>query len=126
MASATSNLTKLRVVHVDDNIYDLQHVKQVLEKNDTSAVPCQFVVESVRTLEGFLEAVESHSPDICLVDIHLAEDEKKAEGISLVSKVKKLAPNAVIMMRSNAEGLNTLKKPALRIGTNTGTPSSRY
>jgi DNA-binding NtrC family response regulator len=97
-------MEKLRVLHVDDNIYDLQHVKKALE---STPLENEFFVESVSDVQGFLAALQAQKPDIILLDIHL-DKKTGGEGIELAKVASEKSPESIVIMRSTADDAKTI------------------
>ena len=95
----------LRVLHFDDDLYDLELFADAL-KQSNDVYP--FTLCSVSKLDRFREEIgEARTPDIVVLDIHLKDNTEKT-GIELVSDIKRELPRAIIIMRSIADDVATL------------------
>lgn len=93
----------LKVVHLDDDPFELERVKSALEKH---ALSCKFSVESFSTSETFRKRLaQKPLPDVVILDIHIDADEA---GIKLAEFTRTAAPRTVILMCSTADDIATI------------------
>jgi DNA-binding NtrC family response regulator len=95
----------LRVLHVDDDPFELDRVKLALEKHPTS---CTFHVESLSQADAFLKRLASRqlAPDVVILDIHLGNE--TLNGVQLATETRKAWPTSVILMCSTADDVGTI------------------
>ena len=104
MAGKSSEKPTLRVVHLDDDPFELERVQSSLEKN---ALDCRFHVEPVATVTAYKKRLEvSPRPDVVILDIHVGDDD--TSGINLADLTRKLSPKTVILMCSTADDISTI------------------
>jgi DNA-binding NtrC family response regulator len=104
-------MTRLRILHLDDNPFELDRVKVALEKNP---VETNFLVESVLDAESFRKRLlHSADFDVALLDVHL--DEGYEVGIELAAYTRTLYPNLVTIMFSELEDVSSITQ-CLRTG----------
>ncbi|MBI4404810.1 MAG: sigma-54-dependent Fis family transcriptional regulator [Deltaproteobacteria bacterium] len=102
-SSAPSDKT-LRIVHLDDDPFELERVAQAFEK---PIMGTSFGVESVGSVVEYKRRLESQpAPDIAILDIHL--DDSTREGISLVRETKEAFPEITILMCSGMDDVSTI------------------
>ena len=92
----------LKVLHLDDDPFELERVKNALE---TNALDCTFTVESVNNVIDYRQKL-SHYPDIVILDIHV--NDPQFTGITLTRDTRESAPDTVILMCSTADDLRTI------------------
>jgi DNA-binding NtrC family response regulator len=95
----------LKVLHLDDDPFELERVQNALEKN---GIDCHFQVTSVSTTEKFITSLNSFKPEVAILDIHL--DSSATTGVELVNKVRTLSPKTVILMCSSADDVKTIAR----------------
>ena len=94
---------RLKVVHLDDDPFELERVKAALEKH---AMACSFDVESYSTSEEYRRRINHKPvPDVVILDIHIDSDEA---GIRLAEFTRKSTPSTVILMCSTADDVSTI------------------
>lgn len=94
---------RLKVVHLDDDPFELERVKTALEKHPLS---CTFDVESLSTSEEFRKRINLKPvPDVVILDIHIDADDA---GIKLAEFSRKSSPKSVILMCSTADDVGTI------------------
>ena len=94
----------LRVLHLDDDPFELERVQTALEKH---ALDCTFAVTSVSTVADFQSKLASGlRPDVVILDIHIGE--AAPTGIELADLCRATTPNAVILMCSTADDVATI------------------
>lgn len=94
----------LRVLHLDDEPFELERLKEALEDCDFHTT---FNVESLSTPEQYKERLESRpTPDIVVLDINL--DAALRGGVSLVEETRRNVPHAVILMCSAMDDVGTI------------------
>ena len=98
---ATSTLS-LKVLHLDDDPFELERVKNALEKH---ALDCTFHVESTSNVSDFRQKLSNY-PDLVILDIHVNDPE--FTGITLTRETRQSAPDTVILMCSSADDLRTI------------------
>lgn len=104
MPGTPSELPKLRVVHLDDDPFELERVQNSLEKN---ALDCTFLVESMATVAAYKKRLGvSPRPDVAILDIHVGDDD--TSGINLADLTRKMSPKTVILMCSTADDISTI------------------
>lgn len=95
---------ELRVLHLDDDPFELERVRLALEKN---AIDCSFRVESLATVEAYKARIRTApAPDIVILDIHIGDGDET--GVNLAMNTRKLAPRTVILMCSTADDIGTI------------------
>jgi len=94
-----------RVLIVEDAPFIREMIKDILESHDYTVVG-----EASNGLEA-IEKYESLKPDVVLMDILMPG----MDGLSAISKIKEIDPNAKIIVVS-ALVKETLRKEALRAG----------
>lgn len=94
-----------RILIVEDAPFIREMIKDILESHD-----CTVVGEASNGLEA-IEKYESLKPDVVLMDILMPG----MDGLSAISKIKQIDPNAKIIVVS-ALVKETLRKEALRAG----------
>jgi DNA-binding NtrC family response regulator len=93
----------LKVVHLDDDPFELERVKSALEKH---ALACRFAVESFSTSDSFRKRLgQKPAPDVVILDIHIDSDEA---GIRLAEFTRSASPRTVILMCSTADAVSTI------------------
>lgn len=101
---ATSTTPKLRVLHLDDDPFELERVQRALEGH---AMDCTFEVSSVPSIGEYRKRISARpTPDVVILDIHV--DESQVTGIALAGETRKIAPGAVILMCSTADDITTI------------------
>lgn len=104
MSSTLPAAPLLRVLHVDDDPFELDRVRKALE---TYAIDCRFAVESLASAAACeARLVALPTPDIVVLDIHLGDG--VPGGIELAAKTRRLAPQAVIIMCSSADDVSSI------------------
>jgi DNA-binding NtrC family response regulator len=94
---------RLKVIHLDDDPFELERVKAALEKH---AMSCSFDVESFSTSEEYRRRINHKPvPDVVILDIHIDSDEA---GIRLAEFTRKSTPSTVILMCSTADDVSTI------------------
>lgn len=100
----SSNTLCLRVLHLDDDPFELERLKRALEQHATA---CTFQVESFSNIDGFLKRIRSRpAPEVVILDIHLGTT--VSDGIQLASDTRTALPEAVILMCSTADDVTTI------------------
>ena len=103
---ATSPL--LRVLHLDDDPFELERVSQALQQNPLS---CRYDVHSVGSPSEFDKIKRTGlEPDVVLLDIHLHGSGTNLSGIDVAKKAQVYWPEAVILMCSSADDAATIVK----------------
>jgi DNA-binding NtrC family response regulator len=98
-----SSIGPLRVVHLDDDPFELDRFAEVL-KQPTAAC---FVLESFNKVDSYRARITAKpSPDIIILDIHI--EEALREGVSLVEETRELLPSVVILMCSAMDDVSTI------------------
>lgn len=103
--ASTESTSALRVLHVDDDPFELDRVRSALEQH---AFERPFAVTSVLTVADFQRELARQPPDVAILDIHI--ENAAGNGISLAEQTRQLAPQAVILMCSTADDLRTITK----------------
>jgi DNA-binding NtrC family response regulator len=94
----------LKVLHLDDDPFELDRVRDALEKN---MVACFYKVESVNNAVDYKKRLAmTPQPDVVILDIHI--DEGDITGISLAAETRAAAPGAAILMCSTADDVMTI------------------
>jgi DNA-binding NtrC family response regulator len=94
----------LRVLHLDDDPFELERVQHALEKH---ALDCRFVVQSVADVGAYRKALAARpAPDVAILDIHVDDDQ--TSGIGMADETRRLAPRTVILMCSTADDITTI------------------
>lgn len=94
---------RLKVVHLDDDPFELERVRSALEKH---ALTCSFDVESLSTSEEFRKRINLKPiPDVVILDIHI---DSADAGIKLAGFARKSSPKSVILMCSTADDVSTI------------------
>jgi DNA-binding NtrC family response regulator len=94
----------LRVIHLDDNPFELERFASVLHQ-PLGGQP--FVVESLDTLEKYRDRIQARpTPDIVILDIHI--EGALRGGVSLVEETRAALPNVVILMCSAMDDVATI------------------
>jgi len=94
----------LRVLHLDDDPFELERVQNALEKHPLA---CTFHVQSAATVEDFRKKLRLEpSTDIVILDIHVGEAQDN--GISLAAEMRRLSPRSVILICSTADDVATI------------------
>jgi DNA-binding NtrC family response regulator len=100
----SSQKLSLRVVHLDDDPFELERVKRALEQHATA---CTFQVESLSQVDTFRKRLRSRpAPEIVILDIHL--NHSQATGVQLAAETRSMLPDAVILMCSTADDVGTI------------------
>lgn len=104
MSGKSKESPELRVVHLDDDPFELERVQNALEKH---ALDCSFKVESVATVDAYKARLELPPlPDVVILDIHVGDD--GSTGINLADLTRRLSPKTVILMCSTADDISTI------------------
>jgi len=94
----------LRVLHLDDDPFELERVQNALEKY---SLDCAYAVTSVSSVTKFQAQLKTKpQPDVIILDIHI--DDASPTGIELANLSRDVAPNAVILMCSTADDVMTI------------------
>jgi DNA-binding NtrC family response regulator len=94
----------LRVLHLDDDPFELERVREALEKN---VVACFFKVESVGKAADYRKKLaQAPAPEVVILDIHV--DDGETTGIGLAEETRRTAPGTVILMCSTADDVMTI------------------
>jgi DNA-binding NtrC family response regulator len=101
----------LRVLHLDDDPFELERVRNALEKNaPTGPGAPTFHVESVGNAAEYRRRLAG-KPDVVILDIHI-EDEGGASGgvggVALARETRRALPRTVILMCSTADDISTI------------------
>lgn len=95
---------KLKVLHLDDDIFETERVQKALEKHPIEA---EFQVTSTQNAEEYLKIISGdYNPDIVLLDIHVGDDQPT--GIELAIKTREISKNTVILICSTADDVRTI------------------
>lgn len=99
-----SELAMLRVLHLDDNPFELDKVKAALSQN---AFGASFHVESFYTAESFLARLgNGPSPDVIILDVDLGTGFEK--GAQIAKKARTEVASAAILMCSAMDDAQTI------------------
>ncbi len=94
----------LRVLHLDDEIFELERFANALGNN---AIDAEFEVESIDNLEKFRSRIARiPEPHVIILDIHI--DQAVRGGVSLVQQTRAALPNTVILMCSAMDDVSTI------------------
>ncbi len=100
----SSNKPKLKVLHLDDDIFETERVQKALEKHSIEA---DFKVTSTQRADEYLKILSQPTkPDIVLLDIHVGDDQPT--GIELAVKTREISRNTVILICSTADDVRTI------------------
>jgi DNA-binding NtrC family response regulator len=104
-----SQLGPLKVLHLDDDPFELERVQRALEKNAVPGAGSRpFKVESVATVQAYRQRLAvKPAPDVALLDIHIG-DHTALEGVALAGETRRLLPDAAILMCSTADDVGTI------------------
>lgn len=98
-----SKIPVLRVLHLDDDPFELERVNSALEKN---TLDCAFKVESVGTAADYYKRLMAKPrPDVVILDIHIGDGEG---GVAVAGATRKASPETVILMCSTADDISTI------------------
>lgn len=101
---ATDRGHGLRVLHLDDEPFELERMKNALESSELNG---GFIVESIDNVESYLGRLgDAPAPDIVILDIHI--DTALKGGVSLVEATRKKLANVVILMCSAMDDVSTI------------------
>jgi DNA-binding NarL/FixJ family response regulator len=95
----------LNVFIVDDSMVIVDQLMLML--GDLEEVHLSGYANTVYTA---ITSIEKINPDIVILDIHLKEDAPFANGIDLLSILRKTYPNLIIMMYTNMVGNHYRRK----------------
>ncbi len=105
MATPSPTAPLLRVLHIDDDPFELERVQRALEGH---ALDCRFEVSSVATAAEYRKRLAAApKPDVAILDIHIDEGEATT-GITLAGETSKSSPGTVILMCSTADDIGTI------------------
>lgn len=94
----------LRVVHLDDDPFELDRFAEILKQ--PNATGC-FALESLNTVERYRTRINAKpTPDIVILDIHI--EEALRGGVSLVEETREQLPSVVILMCSAMDDVSTI------------------
>jgi DNA-binding NtrC family response regulator len=93
----------LKVLHLDDDPFEWERVRDALEKN---VLDCHFQVRSVGNEKDYKTTLNSFKPDVCILDIHMADGSDA--GISIAGFTRSETPNSVIIMCSSSDDVKTI------------------
>ena len=99
----TKTELKLKVLHLDDDPFELGRVRTALEEH---ALECTFAVTSVSNSVEFNSAL-SDRPDVVILDIHI--NDHGINGIDLARSTRQRLPHAVVLMCSTADDVRTIR-----------------
>ena len=101
----------INVLHLDDDLFVLDKVKNALGKSESSQFT--FHVASVENATEFRNHIAEKDWDVVILDIYLKGE--KETGIELLKEIKQHSSDAIVVMCS---GFSTIEKVAksLRIG----------
>ncbi len=102
----------LSVIHLDDNVYDLEAFKKTVERGIDDLA---FVVQSVADVASFRRLALDLEYQIVVLDIHLTDAGDDAQGIDLIAFVRDALPKATVVIRSESDSPRFVTK-ALRLG----------
>lgn len=104
----------LRVLHLDDDPFELSKVEKALNRN---SIHCHFVTKSVSRINEFRDQLEQEpNYDVVILDIHIEDpDHPEYTGITLSNEVRVKYPNSVILMRSTSDEVSTIAE-CLNVG----------
>jgi len=100
----------IRVLHLDDNPFELEKVQKSLTNN---RLGYEFHVVSVSDSRQFGEALEKENPDLVLLDINLGEG--APQGVGWVEMIKEKVPVAAVIMCSAHDDASTVAQ-CLKLG----------
>jgi len=92
----------LKVLHLDDDPFEIERIKDALEKH---ALDCRFLVQSVASVADFHRKLRD-KPDVIILDIHV--DDPSVSGIDLAQISRQKVPDSVILICSTADDLRTI------------------
>jgi DNA-binding NtrC family response regulator len=96
--------SKLKVLHLDDDIFETERVKKALENH---AIDCEFEVTSTQRAQDYLEALnQNEKPDIAILDIHIGDSEQS--GVELARATRSISKKTVILICSTADDVRTI------------------
>jgi DNA-binding NtrC family response regulator len=100
-------LRTITVLHLDDNIYDLERVAKALTAPGEGP---RFAVHGAKSAAELRSVVGAGlAPDLFLFDIHLDAGES-GEGATLVGEMRASFPGSAIVMRSNDDSPRTIAR----------------
>lgn len=92
----------IRVLYLDDNPYEIEEMKKALTAPSTD---WQFEFTGVANANNYWDAF-TQIPDVVILDINLNSSDN---GIDLIPRTRELGPNVVILMRSAASDIASVK-----------------
>ena len=102
--------TTIRVLHLDDNPFELDGVSKSLSEN---SLGYSFDVRSVPTVTEFRDALIQQPPDLVLLDLQLGEGE--LGGTSLMEEIRRESPVAAVIIWSAHDDVSLVAQ-SLRLG----------
>ena len=110
IANQTSWLTKVLIV--DDSALIASRLKKQI-----SALPGIEISGIAGDIPAALQVVETHSPDVIILDIYLKDDAPSNSGITLLGMIRKTHPHVQVIMLTNLSGQEYQDK-CLQLGAN--------
>lgn len=103
-----SHLPTLRILHLDDDPFELDKVEDALKRN---SIACHFDVESSSTVNDYRRKLKQDSHDIAILDIHIRDQAfPEVDGMAIAQETRKSNPGIVILMRSSMDDAETVAK----------------
>lgn len=94
----------LRVVHLDDDPFELDRVRDALENH---GVDCRFTVRSAGSVADYFKFLESEKKiDVIILDVNIGDE--TLNGIDLVTRTRQRLSHPVILMCSTADDVATI------------------
>lgn len=100
-------MRNLLIYHIDDDVLFLRTTKKYLGEMKRDDLKVR--LESFKDSDTWLGALgEKPSPDICLIDLHLAKGDRS--GVDLITSTRKQLKDAVILVFSGTDDVPAMKE----------------
>jgi DNA-binding NarL/FixJ family response regulator len=86
----------LKIITVDDSSIVTERLQSLFSELDYVAF-----MGNARSIGDALHLIEYHRPDVVILDIHLEGEVPGANGITLLTRIKRIYPNMYIVMLTN-------------------------
>lgn len=96
-----------KILIVDDSTYMRMFIKKIITKDSLN------IIFEAGTKDEAVELFTSAKPDIVILDLNVSEKER--EGIDILTEIKKIDPNAYVIIIS-AVGYEYVKEECISLG----------